>query len=86
MTFSIESAINRIREFRTSNGLAKNRIATMAGIPEGCVRDIDEATWNPTVSTIKKIEKIIPPEFTINELIKPTRPTRKRGESKEIRA
>lgn len=63
MSYTIEHAIERIREFRRANGFAKNRLAVLAGVPEGCIRSIDDKDWNPTLVTIKKLEKVIPANF-----------------------
>jgi predicted transcriptional regulator len=47
-------------------GYAKFKLATLADVPEGCVREIDNPKWNPTVSTLRKIERIVPDDFQPN--------------------
>lgn len=65
MSFSIDNAIKRIRAFRKEQGLAKFRLAVMAGVPEGCLRNMDKPEWNPTLDTLKAIDAIIPKDFDL---------------------
>lgn len=53
---SIKDVIQNIRLFRKKSGIAKFRLATMAGVSEGILRNMDEDGWNPTARNIKKIE------------------------------
>jgi predicted transcriptional regulator len=63
MTQTIDNIVNKIRKFRKDMGYAKFKLATLADVPEGCVREIDKSTWNPTVSTLRKIERVVPDDF-----------------------
>jgi len=83
MDLNIENIIRRIREFRTKSGFAKTRLAVMAGIPEGCIRNIDEQDWNPTLVTLRKIEAVIPSDFQPEH--SGSSPTENSTESKENR-
>jgi len=38
-------------------------LATLAGIPEGITRNMDDPDWNPTVKTIQKLEAVIPEQY-----------------------
>lgn len=44
-------------------GLAKARLAVMAEIPEGSTRNMDSDDWNPTLGTLRKLDKLIPNDF-----------------------
>lgn len=57
-------AIARIRAYLKQSGVAKSRLAIMAGVPEGCVRNVKSKRWNPTFETLRKIESAIPRDFS----------------------
>ena len=67
MNQSIDIGIERIRQYRLSQGITKSRLATLAKVSEGILRGMDEEEWNPTRQTLKKLEKVIPPEFAVSE-------------------
>jgi len=57
-------AIARIRAYLKENGMAKFRLAVLAKVPEGCTREVNKKTWNPTAKVLRKIEGVIPDDFT----------------------
>lgn len=59
MTVSLKEIIQNIRTVRKKKGVAKFRLAMMAGVSEGIVRNMDEDNWNPTLHTLTKIESAI---------------------------
>jgi ribosome-binding protein aMBF1 (putative translation factor) len=63
----IEQYLNRIRAFRLSAGWSKNRLARESGLRESTIRAMDDQDWSPTVSTLRALEKVIPPEFEIGD-------------------
>jgi len=85
MKNTIELSISRIRQFRKSSGLTKNRFAILSEVPEGCLRNIDDESWNPTAITLKKLESVIPPSFDPSKEKPRKSLPHKRAESKEIR-
>lgn len=72
MNASIESTINRIREYQKASGLTKFRLSCLAGIAEGSLRRLDDDDWNPTADTLRAIEAIIPADFCFQEARKNT--------------
>ena len=58
-----DSAIARIRAYLKVGGVAKSRLAVLAGVPEGCVRNVYAEEWNPTIETLRKLEAAIPVDF-----------------------
>ncbi len=64
MIHTIDYTIQRIRDFRKSMGYARFRLATLADLSENAVRKMDSKNWNPTLETLKKLESLIPPDFT----------------------
>ena len=60
----IDAAIQRIRAYRDHRGWTNNRLATEAKVPESCVRDLDDAGWSPTLRTLRKLEAVVPEQFT----------------------
>ena len=67
MTHSINDIVRNIRNFRIKNGIAKSRLAIMAGISEGIMRNMDDEKWNPTLKAIRKIEEAIKKYPKINK-------------------
>lgn len=56
-------AIERIKAYLQSSGMAKSRLAVEAGVPEGCTRRIEDKNWNPTTDTLRKLEAVVPTDF-----------------------
>lgn len=65
MTNSIDAAIARIRAYTQFQGWTKTRLAREAGLVDTTLRDFDKPDWNPTATTIRRIEAIIPDSFVI---------------------
>lgn len=56
-------AIARVKAYLKETGTARYRLAVMAGVPEGCVRNVEATDWNPTTDTLRKLEEAIPKDF-----------------------
>ena len=63
MTHLVDQSIHRIRTFLEEKEIAKSRLAVMAGVPEGCTRGVYNSDWNPTLDTLRKLERVIPEDF-----------------------
>lgn len=63
-------AINRVRSYLNDTGIPKSRLALEADVPEGCVRNVHDKEWNPTIETLRKLEGVIPENFVPKKLIK----------------
>lgn len=61
---SIQQTIERIRTFAAAKGWKKGRLAREANVNKTTLRDFHNETWNPTAETIKKLESVIPDDFT----------------------
>lgn len=56
-------ALFRVRAYLRESGMKKFRFATTAGVPEGSVRHIESEEWNPRISTLRKLETVIPADY-----------------------
>ncbi|MGL4966135.1 MAG: helix-turn-helix domain-containing protein [Inquilinus sp.] len=56
---TVDTAIQRVREFRRSQGWALNRLATAAGLRESTIRKLDADDWNPTADTLRALEQVV---------------------------
>jgi hypothetical protein len=63
MMTNVEYTIYRIRKYLETEGVAKSRLAALAGVPEGCTRNIKSTKWNPTSETLIKLESVIPENY-----------------------
>ena len=61
---SVDDVIRRIRAYAASQGWKKSRLAVEAGMVDTTLRDFDKADWNPTLETVRRLEAIIPNDFT----------------------
>lgn len=59
----IDTVLNRIKSFRLSSGLNTSQWAERVGVGDTTFRDMMTDKWNPTASTIRKCEAVIPAEF-----------------------
>lgn len=66
-------AIQRIREFRKETGINRHAFAVNADVAEKTVRNIDDDDWNPNLRTLRRLESIIPDDFTPKEKTKHNR-------------
>lgn len=73
----IDSSIARIRAYLKTALVAKSKLASMAGLYEACIRDVESPQWNPTARTLRKIEMAIPSDFDFSEQCKPLKSRRK---------
>lgn len=53
-------AVLRVQAWLQLDGRSRAQIATEAGVDEKIVRLATKGEWNPTISTLEKLEKIIP--------------------------
>lgn len=67
MNQSIAVSIERIRQYRISRNIPKSRLAKQAKVSEGILRGMDCERWNPTLDTLNKLERVIPPDFVVTE-------------------
>lgn len=63
MGASIEQTIARIRAFASERGWTKSRLAREAGLQDTTLRHFDRPDWNPTVETLRAIERVIPADW-----------------------
>lgn len=57
---TVALAINRIRAWRKDNAIPTYIFARQADLSHSAVRGIDDDDWNPTLSTIEKLEVLVP--------------------------
>ena len=68
MTICLDSAIKRIKVYAFAvAGLNKRQLSLNAGLKPGTIRHIHDENWNPTLTTLKALESIIPPDWTFEE-------------------
>lgn len=60
---NIDSCIQRIVRFADSKGWRKARLAKEADVQSSTIRHLGNDDWNPTASTLRKLEAIIPHDF-----------------------
>jgi len=51
--------IDRIREAVAARGISRSGLARAAGLHPNSLRSLDEADWNPTAETLKKLESYL---------------------------
>lgn len=69
--------VARIRAYARNRGWAKSRLAAEAGLQDTTLRHFDEAGWNPTLLTLRKLEAIIPADFEPGDVVvTPSAPAR----------
>ncbi|WP_405054254.1 multiprotein-bridging factor 1 family protein [Telmatospirillum sp.] len=59
----IDQLIGRIRAYRISQGWSVSKLAKEASLNESTIRNLDSASWCPTVETLRKLERVIPQSF-----------------------
>lgn len=59
----IDALIRRIRRYAAAQDWTKGQLAVAAGMSDTVLRNFDRPDWNPTTSTLRRLEGIIPPEF-----------------------
>lgn len=61
---SVRDSITNVREFLATGKWSKNRLAAAAGMGESVLRNIDDPEWNPTATTLEKLECAISKSLT----------------------
>ncbi|MFC4292605.1 3,4-dihydroxy-2-butanone-4-phosphate synthase [Sphingorhabdus arenilitoris] len=51
--------IEKLRKLVTEGGLSKSGLARAAGLHANTLRDLEEADWNPTAETLRKLESYL---------------------------
>ena len=51
-----QQILDRIRDHLAETGLSRSGLAKAAGLHANTLRDLDDAGWNPTAETLKKLE------------------------------
>jgi hypothetical protein len=49
----------------------RSRLAKSAGVPSGCTRKIGQPDWDVRISTLRKLESVIPADFIFEPKKKP---------------
>jgi hypothetical protein len=63
---SVDFIVWHIRSYIASRGWSLTRGAREGGFPHHTtLRGFDTPEWNPTISVLRKLEAIVPPEFTL---------------------
>lgn len=57
------TALDRLRAYARSKGWRKSRFAKEAGLSDTVLRDFDKPSWNPRITTVQKLEAIVPKDF-----------------------
>lgn len=58
-----EKALARVRAFVTQSPKSASALAREAGLSSGGLYRAGTPDWDPRVSTVARVEKIIPPDF-----------------------
>lgn len=56
----LSAVLDRIRGWAAANELKPATLARQAGLAETVTRDMDDAAWSPSSSSIRKLEALIP--------------------------
>lgn len=60
---SVDAAVVRVRAYRDHMGWSNNLMAKKANVSEAAVRKIDHPGWNCYLSTLRKLEAVVPADF-----------------------
>lgn len=83
---TVAAAIERVRAWRVANDLAPSRFAAAAGVSEATLRHIDHENWNPTASTLEKLEVLIPANWQLGDPVPASLPRKTPSASGKARA
>lgn len=64
---TIDHVLNRIRAYAAARGWKKSRLAAEAGLSDNALKHLNNPSWNPNVSTIRSIERLIPDSFVASD-------------------
>jgi len=56
--------VARIRSYVRKSGIKPGALARQAGLGRNTLRDIDQASWNPRLQTLRQLEALIPEDFS----------------------
>jgi 3,4-dihydroxy 2-butanone 4-phosphate synthase/GTP cyclohydrolase II len=59
-----EKALERVVRYAEATGISRNGLANKAGLNESTIRSLGDPQWDPRVSTLKKLEAVIPDDFS----------------------
>jgi len=60
----IDRSIQRVCQFARDNNLSKSQLASLAKMNDTTLRNLGKESWNPTSETLRKLEAIIPQDYT----------------------
>ncbi|WP_133125790.1 hypothetical protein [Thalassospira marina] len=63
---TVDDVIARIRRFVLQNNMTKSRFALQCGLQVDVTRKMWDADWNPTIATLRQLEKPIPDDFQVS--------------------
>ena len=88
MNITINSVTQRLRIYAFAvRGWSKKELAEKADVAEICLRHIHDDNWNPTLETLRKLEKVIPDDWGFEQTpILFTSPTITKGKSNDRRS
>ena len=61
---SVANSVARIRSYVRKSGIKPGALARQAGLGRNTLRDIDQASWNPRLQTLRQLEALIPEDFS----------------------
>lgn len=75
----ITKAVDRVRSWIAGSELPKAEIAAKADVDEKTVRQATGDDWNPTVNTLRKLERIVPPDWGVDHPARDSRRSRRKA-------
>lgn len=63
--------VARLRAYAKAQGWNKWEFARQAGLRDTVLRRFEEADWNPTVDTLRKLEALIPEGWQPGDAVAP---------------
>lgn len=59
----IEKSIARVQKFARLKGLGPVKLARLSGVSASALRHFQREGWSPNVTTLRKLEAVIPEDF-----------------------
>ena len=60
----VDNSVARIRSYVRKSGIKPGALARQAVLGRNTLRDIDQASWNPRLQTLRQLEALIPEDFS----------------------